>query len=124
MDNTWAEFSTLDMGVLLHAKQLHLYQKQPSLKLKRQSKQFLDSLPVAFALCGLICRKLYICFYFSFLNWTSWTYTFYGGNRNYSIALTLTDFYLLTSIGRASLIVGSRRRLHLGMLEPCSQNVY
>jgi hypothetical protein len=33
-DKTWAEFSTLDVGVLAYAMKLHTKQKQPDLRLK------------------------------------------------------------------------------------------
>jgi hypothetical protein len=37
-DKTWAEFSTVDVGVLVYAVQLHSQQKQPNLKLKTHPK--------------------------------------------------------------------------------------
>jgi hypothetical protein len=49
---TWAEFSTLDMGVLSHHALSFVTTKQPNLKLKTQHKQLLDSLPLAFVLPG------------------------------------------------------------------------
>ncbi len=49
-DKNWAEFSTLDVGVLVRAMQFHSEQKQPNLELKTRPKQLLDCLPLAFAL--------------------------------------------------------------------------
>ena len=51
-DKPWAEFSAPDVGMLVHAMQLHLLKKQPNLKLKTQHKQLLGSLPLAFVLPG------------------------------------------------------------------------
>jgi hypothetical protein len=49
-DKTWAEFSTLDVGVLANAVQWPSLQKQPNLKLKSQPKQLMASLLLAFTL--------------------------------------------------------------------------
>jgi hypothetical protein len=66
-DKTWAEFSTLDVGVLVYALPLHSLQKQPSLKWKTQTKQLLGYLPLAFVLPGFSnkfeitkCQKRFI----------------------------------------------------------------
>ncbi len=47
---TWAEFSTLNVGVFIYTLQLCSLQQQPNLKLKTQPKQLLGSLPLAFML--------------------------------------------------------------------------
>ncbi len=49
-DKTWAEFSTLDMGVHLHHAPLSVQEKLPNLKWKTRPKQTLRSLPLAYAL--------------------------------------------------------------------------
>jgi hypothetical protein len=43
-------FQTLDVGVLVYARQLRSLQKQPDLKLKTRPKQILGYLPLAFTL--------------------------------------------------------------------------
>jgi hypothetical protein len=48
----WVEFSTLDVGMLVHAIQLPSIQMQPSLELKTWPKQLLRSLLLAFTLPG------------------------------------------------------------------------
>ncbi len=48
-DKTWAEFSTLGLGVLKYSIQLYIT-KQSNLKLKTRPKQLLGYLLLAFAL--------------------------------------------------------------------------
>jgi hypothetical protein len=53
-DETWAEFSTLNVGMLAHAVQLRSEElKQPNLKLKTRPKQLLGSRPLVFLLYDL-----------------------------------------------------------------------
>jgi hypothetical protein len=47
---TWAEFSTLDLSVLVNAMQLLSLQKRPNLKWKTWTKPLLGYLSLAFAL--------------------------------------------------------------------------
>ncbi len=49
-DESMAEFSTLDVGVLVYAMQLHSCPKQPHLKMFTWPKQLLASLPLTFPL--------------------------------------------------------------------------
>ncbi len=51
---TGENLSTLKVGVLDYATQLHFKQKQPNLKLKTRQKQRLGFPPSAFALPGLV----------------------------------------------------------------------
>ncbi len=44
----YAEYLTLDMGILVHAKQIHSWQKQPNLKKKSWAEQLIGSLLLAF----------------------------------------------------------------------------
>ncbi len=44
-DKTWAEFSTLDVGVYVCAMQMPSREKQPNLNLRTQPKQTFGSVP-------------------------------------------------------------------------------
>ncbi len=46
-DETWAEFSSLDVAMLVYAMNFHSLYKQPNLKLKTQPGQLLDHLLLA-----------------------------------------------------------------------------
>ncbi len=48
-DETWAEFSTLGVGMCVYFTQLHPQQKQPNLKLTTQPKQLIIMLCVIYA---------------------------------------------------------------------------
>ncbi len=56
---TWVESSTIGVVVLIYATQLHSRQKQPNLKLITWPKQLLGSLPLDFALPGILLGLLF-----------------------------------------------------------------
>ncbi len=46
-DKTWAQFSTLHVGKVVHAMLLHSYQRQPNFQAKTWSRLLLVSLPIS-----------------------------------------------------------------------------